>query len=53
MVVERGWKPGASDRERSSREHGKWVSRPPGFRARDLRGREKAAWRKDQARDSR
>lgn len=39
-----GWKPGASDRERSNREHGKWVSRPHGYRARDTRSRDRRSW---------
>lgn len=45
MIIDRSWKPGASDRERSAREHGKWVSRPHGLRARDTRGHDKQAWK--------
>jgi len=50
MQVETGWKPGASDRERSSREHGTWVIRPHGTRARDNRSREARDWQAE-ARD--
>jgi hypothetical protein len=39
------WKPGASRRERSSREHGKWVTRPYGLRARDTRTTDKHIWK--------
>jgi len=49
MTVDRSWKPGASDRERSNREHGKWVIRPQGKRARDNRAREARAWKKEAA----
>lgn len=48
MVVDKGWKPGASDRERSNREHGVWVSRPHGLRARENRSADKRAWRAEQ-----
>jgi hypothetical protein len=48
MQVDKGWKPGASDRERSNREHGVWVSRPYGLRARETRARDARAWRADQ-----
>lgn len=41
------WKPGASRRERSHSEHGVWVSRPYGTKARETRSHDKAAWRKD------
>ena len=37
------WKPGASRRERSHSEHGVWVSRPHGMRARDTRSRDRRA----------
>lgn len=47
MTTEKGWKPGASDRERSVMEHGKWVVRPHGKRARDNRARDKQAWRRE------
>lgn len=45
MIVDKGWKPGASDRERSNREHGVWVSRPYGLRARETRAADARAWR--------
>jgi hypothetical protein len=48
MQVDKGWKPGASDRERSNREHGVWVIRPHGLRARETRSRDRRAWRADQ-----
>ena len=48
MIVDNYWKPGATDRERSPREHGKWVSRPHGLRARDNRSRERRAWTAEQ-----
>ena len=53
MIVDKGWKPGASDRERSNREHGVWVSRPYGLRARENRAREARAWRAEVAEDDR
>jgi hypothetical protein len=43
MEIVRRWKPGASRRERSHSEHGTWVSRPYGLRARETRGRDRAA----------
>ena len=43
MLVDRRWKPGASRRERSPREHGVWVSRPHGLRARETRSADRAA----------
>lgn len=49
MTVDRSWKPGASDRERSASEHGKWVVRPHGLRARDNRASEKRSWQKEEA----
>jgi hypothetical protein len=48
MIVDKGWKPGASDRERSHSEHGKWVSRPYGTKARETRATDARAWRADQ-----
>ena len=48
MQVDKGWKPGASYRERSNREHGVWVIRPHGLRARETRSRDRRAWRADQ-----
>jgi hypothetical protein len=50
MQVDTNWKPGASDRERSAREHGSWVVRPHGTRARDNRSREARSWQAE-ARD--
>jgi hypothetical protein len=47
MTVATRWKPGASRRERSNREHGFWVSRPHGLRARETRTHDNAAWRKE------
>ena len=47
MTKVRRWKPGASRRERSASEHGKWVSRPYGLRARETRARDKQAIRKE------
>jgi hypothetical protein len=44
MTTTTRWKPGASRRERSPREHGKWVSRPYGTKARETRGQDRAAW---------
>ena len=49
MTPVRRWKPGASRRERSASEHGKWVVRPYGTKARETRRRDKQAWRKDPA----
>jgi hypothetical protein len=48
MTTVRRWKPGASRRERSHSEHGTWVIRPYGTKARENRSRERAAWRKDE-----
>lgn len=48
MQVEKGWKPGASDRERSASEHGKWVIRPYGTKARENRARDRRTWRTEQ-----
>lgn len=48
MTPVRRWKPGASRRERSAREHGAWVSRPHGTKARETRARDKASCRKEQ-----
>jgi hypothetical protein len=47
MTKVRRWKPGASRRERSASEHGKWVSRPYGTKARETRAREKQALRRE------
>jgi hypothetical protein len=47
MTKVRRWKPGASRRERSASEHGKWVSRPYGTKARETRARDKQALRRD------
>lgn len=47
MTVDSHWKPGASDRERSNREHGVWVTRPHGLRARETRSRDRRAWERD------
>ena len=47
MTTVRRWKPGASRRERSHSEHGKWVSRPYGTKARETRRRDKASWRNE------
>lgn len=49
MTTDTRYKPGASRRERSAREHGKWVSRPYGTKARERRSRERRDWRRDQA----
>jgi hypothetical protein len=51
--VDTSWKPGASDRERSNREHGFWVSRPYGLRARETRAADTRAWRADAEHDAR
>jgi hypothetical protein len=48
MQVDSRWKPGASDRERSHSEHGTWVIRPHGLRARENRPADTRAWRADQ-----
>jgi len=47
MTPDRRWKPGASRRERSASEHGKWVSRPYGTKARETRARDKQVVRKE------
>jgi hypothetical protein len=47
MKPVRRWKPGASRRERSHSEHGKWVIRPYGTKARETRAREKQALRRE------
>lgn len=39
------WKPGASRRERSNREHGVWVIRPYGTKTRENRSRDKRTWK--------
>jgi hypothetical protein len=49
MTPDRRWKPGASRRERSHSEHGKWVSRPWGTKARETRARDKQAQRREAA----
>ena len=49
MTPDRRWKPGASRRERSHSEHGTWVSRPYGTKARETRARDKQAVRKEAA----
>jgi len=46
MIVDTRWKPGASDRERSHSEHGVWVSRPHGTKARETRARDNRTWRR-------
>ena len=48
MTPTKRWKPGASRRERSHSEGGKWVSRPYGLRAREERAREKQALRREE-----
>lgn len=50
MKVDARWKPGASDRERSAREHGSWVIRPHGMRARDTRAADRRSALRDQER---
>jgi hypothetical protein len=49
MTPAKRWKPGASRRERSHSEHGTWVSRPYGTKARETRARDKAAQRREAA----
>lgn len=49
MTTVTRYKPGASRRERSHRERGKWVSRPYGTKARERRSAERHQWRRDQA----
>lgn len=44
MTTDTRYKPGASRRERSNREHGKWVSRPYGTKARETRSTDKRNW---------